>query len=247
MRTISSMVLLLNASQLGERFLGIELAFGQDDLEQFADLRDRQGGGREASVHAQPHQEMMREQRHGRVVVPAHPAADFVVIQAQLALAFFNDRLDGPAPGRHARQRGQRRVGGGIRAIELPVLQRGANRPPEHQPLVAAGQLFIRHDHALHGDFNFQWALGAFMNDEALPIGRPQGLGQRVHALSGRGVGGQMAPDLAGRARKGGRDVAWHVRFLKEPAAVFPDSRMPSYRHLSEQELRTLAEFLVTL
>ena len=65
------------------------------------------------------------------------------------------------------------------------------------------------------------------------------------HAI--RGVGGQMAPDLALQARKGGRDVAWHVRFLKEPAAVFPGTRMPSYRHLSDQELRTLAEFLVTL
>lgn len=64
------------------------------------------------------------------------------------------------------------------------------------------------------------------------------------HAI--RGVGGQMAPDLAGRARSGGRDVAWHVRFLKEPAAVIPGARMPAYRHLSEQELRTLAEFLVT-
>ncbi len=65
------------------------------------------------------------------------------------------------------------------------------------------------------------------------------------HAIGG--VGGQMALDLAGRARKGGRDVAWHVRFLKEPAALFPGTRMPSYRHLSDQELRTLAEFLVTL
>lgn len=65
------------------------------------------------------------------------------------------------------------------------------------------------------------------------------------HAI--RGAGGQMAPDLAGQGRRPERDVAWHVRFLKEPAAVFPGTRMPSYRHLSEQELRTLAEFLVTL
>jgi len=65
------------------------------------------------------------------------------------------------------------------------------------------------------------------------------------HAI--RGVGGMTAPDLAGRARKAGRDLAWHVRFLKEPAAVLPGTPMPSYRHLSEQELRTLAEFLVSL
>ncbi|MGH7409170.1 MAG: c-type cytochrome, partial [Candidatus Methylomirabilales bacterium] len=65
------------------------------------------------------------------------------------------------------------------------------------------------------------------------------------HAI--RGVGGLTAPDLAGRARKAGRDLAWHVRFLKEPAAVLPGTPMPSYRHLSEQELRTLAEFLMSL
>jgi cytochrome c-type biogenesis protein CcmH/NrfG/mono/diheme cytochrome c family protein len=65
------------------------------------------------------------------------------------------------------------------------------------------------------------------------------------HAI--RGVGGLTAPDLARRARKGGRDAAWHVRFLKEPATVLPGTRMPSYRHLSDRELRTLAEFLVTL
>lgn len=65
------------------------------------------------------------------------------------------------------------------------------------------------------------------------------------HAI--RGVGGQTAPDLAGRARSRGRDVVWHVHFLKEPAAVLPGTRMPSYRHLAEHELRTLAEYLVSL
>jgi tetratricopeptide (TPR) repeat protein len=65
------------------------------------------------------------------------------------------------------------------------------------------------------------------------------------HAI--RGVGGQTAPDLAGRARSRGRDMVWHVHFLKEPAAVLPGTRMPSYRHLSEHELRTLAEYLVSL
>lgn len=65
------------------------------------------------------------------------------------------------------------------------------------------------------------------------------------HAI--RGVGGKTGPDLAGRAREKRRDVAWHVRFLKEPAAVLPGIPMPSYRHLPEQELRTLAEFLVSL
>jgi tetratricopeptide (TPR) repeat protein len=65
------------------------------------------------------------------------------------------------------------------------------------------------------------------------------------HAI--RGVGGKTGPDLAGLAREKGRDVAWHVRFLKEPATVLPGIPMPSYRHLPEQELRTLAEFLVSL
>src|SRR6266487_5614781 len=45
----------------------------------------------------QPDQEVMRQQAQGQVVVPADPAADFVVVHAQLALALQDGRFDRPA------------------------------------------------------------------------------------------------------------------------------------------------------
>src|SRR5438270_8922317 len=45
----------------------------------------------------QPDQEVMRQQTQGQVVMPADPAADFVVVHAQFALALQDGRLDRPA------------------------------------------------------------------------------------------------------------------------------------------------------
>src|SRR6266851_10249796 len=45
----------------------------------------------------QPDQEVMCKQAHGQVVMPADPAAHFVVVHAQLPLALQDGRLDRPA------------------------------------------------------------------------------------------------------------------------------------------------------
>src|SRR2546429_5232056 len=45
----------------------------------------------------QPNQEVMRQQAQGQVLVPADPAAHFVVVHAQFTLAFQDGRLDPPA------------------------------------------------------------------------------------------------------------------------------------------------------
>ena len=44
----------------------------------------------------QPDQEVVGQQGHGGVVVPAAPAAHLVVIQAQVVFALANDDLHGP-------------------------------------------------------------------------------------------------------------------------------------------------------
>lgn len=64
------------------------------------------------------------------------------------------------------------------------------------------------------------------------------------HQVSG--IGGTAGPDLT---RIGSRqpDVDWHIRHLKDPGSVVPDSAMPDYAHLSDSELNALAEYLVTL
>lgn len=61
-----------------------------------------------------------------------------------------------------------------------------------------------------------------------------------------RGIGGVAGPDLTKVGTKH-PDIGWHIRHLKDPESVVPDSAMPSYDHLSEQELMDLAEFMTSL
>jgi cbb3-type cytochrome oxidase cytochrome c subunit len=44
-----------------------------------------------------------------------------------------------------------------------------------------------------------------------------------------------------------GKDAAWHVAHLKNPGSVVPKSAMPPYPGLSEDDLKSLAAYLVTL
>ncbi len=67
----------------------------------------------------------------------------------------------------------------------------------------------------------------------------------RCHAIGGRG--GTIGPDLTRAGAKLGRDVAWHVRHLKNPAAVVPGSLMPPTQGASEDELRAVAEYMLSL
>jgi nitric oxide reductase subunit C len=64
------------------------------------------------------------------------------------------------------------------------------------------------------------------------------------HQVSG--VGGTAGPDLTfiGRTQQ---DIGWHIQHLKDPESMIPGSAMPAFDHLSDDELRELAEFLLTL
>ncbi len=59
-------------------------------------------------VAAEPHQEMMGEQRHRQVMMPAAPGAHFVVIHAKFVFALLDGLLDRPA---HAQQPDQGLLG----------------------------------------------------------------------------------------------------------------------------------------
>jgi nitric oxide reductase subunit C len=61
-----------------------------------------------------------------------------------------------------------------------------------------------------------------------------------------QGIGGTAGPDLThiGAARP---EVEWHITHLKDPDSVVPGSAMPSFHHLSDEELRQLAEYLTSL
>ena len=76
--------------------------------------------------------------------------------------------------------------------------------------------------------------------------------GEKVYQAQGcsachliRGIGGTTGPDLT---KVGGRrDRAWLLGHFKDPKAYVPDSAMPPYGHLSDQELSDLTEYMVSL
>ncbi|MBI5665398.1 MAG: cytochrome c [Nitrospirae bacterium] len=61
-----------------------------------------------------------------------------------------------------------------------------------------------------------------------------------------KGIGGVAGPDLTNAGSKQ-PDPDWHIAHLKNPESLVPDSAMPAFNELSDQELRDLAEYLVTL
>jgi nitric oxide reductase subunit C len=60
------------------------------------------------------------------------------------------------------------------------------------------------------------------------------------------GIGGTSGPELT---NVGSRqpDADWHIRHLKDPASLVAGSVMPSFAHLSDEDLRGLADYLLTL
>jgi len=60
------------------------------------------------------------------------------------------------------------------------------------------------------------------------------------------GIGGTSGPDLT-KEGASGKDIAWHMKHLKDPRSVVPSSAMPGFGHLSEADLKDLAAYLVTL
>jgi len=64
------------------------------------------------------------------------------------------------------------------------------------------------------------------------------------HTISG--IGGTSGPDLT-NVGKTGKDVEWHVKHLKNPRSVIPNSAMPPYVGLPDDDIKSLAAYLVTL
>lgn len=60
------------------------------------------------------------------------------------------------------------------------------------------------------------------------------------------GVGGTSGPALD---KTGSRhpDADWHMRHLKDPEGVVPGSAMPPFIHLSDEELSSLADYMLLL
>lgn len=63
------------------------------------------------------------------------------------------------------------------------------------------------------------------------------------HMISG--VGGTSGPDLTHAGARQSRE--WHIEHLRDPRSVVPNSAMPPYGHLDEEELNALADYMMSL
>ncbi len=61
------------------------------------------------------------------------------------------------------------------------------------------------------------------------------------------GGGGKIGPDLTAEGTKAGRDLEWHVKHFRNPPAMVPGSIMPALSDLKEDDLKALAEYMVSL
>src|SRR3954466_4389372 len=68
---------------------------------------------------AEPDEEVLRQQGHGGVVVPAAPAPDLVVVEPQLLLGLLDGLLDWPAQAQQPDQRLGRGVRSGVTQVGL--------------------------------------------------------------------------------------------------------------------------------
>jgi cbb3-type cytochrome oxidase cytochrome c subunit len=62
-----------------------------------------------------------------------------------------------------------------------------------------------------------------------------------VNCHSFRGKGGSMAPDLTGVTKR--RNRSWIRDQINDPKKHNPDSRMPSFGHLSRREVSALIKY----
>jgi sulfur oxidation c-type cytochrome SoxX len=60
------------------------------------------------------------------------------------------------------------------------------------------------------------------------------------------GSGGSLGPDLSNEGRKG-RDSQWLKEQIRNPKAHFPNSVMPSFSALSDQDVSYLVDYMMTL
>jgi len=60
------------------------------------------------------------------------------------------------------------------------------------------------------------------------------------------GIGGTSGPDLTHVASRR-PDPEWHRRHLRDPESVVPDSAMPGFEEMTDEELQQLIDYLMTL
>src|SRR5712691_775087 len=147
----------------------------QDTDEQETDLINSQGWSEFMKQQAQVDQEEVCQGHQGHVMMPTQPRPGFIVVQPDLAFAFFKEAFNRPAQAAEPHQVGQRQLGGSVGEVKLNVgwvVQVAA----DDQPQVGARQAVAGFDHAQESKITDDRAFAAFLEGGPCPSGNGQQL-----------------------------------------------------------------------
>src|SRR4030067_22299 len=168
MRDISDMIAFLVIAHHAQSGGSIEGRFWQNTGEQQPNLIHRQSGRFVFELYSQPNQEVMSQRYEQHMVMPAQPTAGFIVIETDLAFAFFKDDFDGPTHAAYAHQVEQGAFSRGVAEVELEF-RRVVHVAADHQPDFRARQAVSAFDHAQESEITDDGAFAAFFDGSPRP------------------------------------------------------------------------------
>ena len=111
MREISHIIPLLVILHQAQSGSYIEDWLGQYAGQQKSNLINRQSRSLGVETESQTNQEVMSQRHQQHMVMPAQPAAHFIVVKADFSFGFFEDRFDWPTHSTDAYEFNQRGAG----------------------------------------------------------------------------------------------------------------------------------------
>src|SRR5258708_8967815 len=134
MRQIGNIVAFLIVQDTFQGGESIENGLGQDTNDEYTHLVNGEGRSLFMKQKSQANQEKVGESNKGHVMMPSQPRAGLIMVETDLAFAFFDEGFDGPTQTAEAHKLSQRCGDGGITEVELDhrrVIQVAANAQPE--------------------------------------------------------------------------------------------------------------------
>src|SRR5688572_25704274 len=119
MRQISSIVAFLVVADHAQGGGRVKDRFGQDAGEQQPHLVEGQSRRFVLEFQSQADQKVMSQGDKQQMMMPAQPAAGFIMVEAEFSFAFFKDDFDRPAQPTETNQLQQGSIGGGVAEVEL--------------------------------------------------------------------------------------------------------------------------------
>src|SRR5215510_7170013 len=178
---------------------------------------------------------MMGQETQSHMMMPAQPAPDLVVVQAQAPFTLLECRFDRPAHTSHPDQRGDRYVTWRITEIDLE-LRSLPPTPSQHNPHVGARHARAYRHAAVETELRHQRPFAPFFYQERLPCVRWHSRCELINALWRLCSGHQASlPGLAPAPRPGRHCSRWPAQPDLRVVGHFGKVPAPQRRHLIQE------------